>query len=107
MSALTALAALPEVRSAVLGDQGGTLLDAVREPDAEAVAALTGYLATLLGQSGEQLGLGHLRRLAVAGQARALLVVADGRQLLTALVDPPKALGAVEKAVATSIPGQG
>jgi len=107
MSAFSTIAGLPEVRSAVLGDLGGAFLDAVREPDGETVAAVTGYLASLLVQAGEQLGLGSLRRLSVSGEKRALLVVVDGRHLVAAQVDPPRALAAVEKLVETSFPGQG
>jgi predicted regulator of Ras-like GTPase activity (Roadblock/LC7/MglB family) len=107
MTALTTIAKLPEVRSAVLGDLGGAFLDAVRETDGETVAAVTGYLASLLVQAGEQLGLGSLRRLSVSGERRALLVIVDGKDLVTVQIDPPRALAAVEKAIETSLPGQG
>lgn len=101
MSDLERIAALPGVRSAVLGDAGGTFLDAVREPDGETVAAVTGFLATTLMRAGEQLGLGAVRRLTLAGPTRACLVVVQDGAVVTASVEPPGALAAVEKSLET------
>jgi serine/threonine protein kinase len=107
LSSLSIVARLPDVRGAVLGDLAGAFLDAVREPDGEAVAAVTGFLATAMGQAGDLLGLGALRRVAVSGAARASLVVVEGARVLAARIEPPRSLAAVEKQVETSIAGQG
>jgi serine/threonine protein kinase len=107
LQSLSVLANLPDVRGAVLGDLAGVLLDAVREPDGETVAAVTGFLATAMAQTGELLGLGALRRIAVSGEARASLVVVEGAHVLAAHVAPPRSLAAVEKQVETSIAGRG
>jgi predicted regulator of Ras-like GTPase activity (Roadblock/LC7/MglB family) len=107
MSALAIIAKVPEVRAAVLGDLGGLFLDTVREPDGETIAAVMGFVASALVQAGDQLGLGTLRRVAVAGEKRAALLVVDGQHVIAAQIDPPKSLAAVEKVVENSIPGQG
>jgi len=101
------LAAVPGVASVVLGDRAGTLLDAVQEPEAESVAAVAGFLTTALEEAGEQLGLGPLQRLTFAGASRACLLAVDGTSLLTARVQPPGSLAAVERALDTAPHGQG
>jgi hypothetical protein len=90
----------------VLGDLDGAFLDAVREPGGEAVAAEMGFLAAALLEAGESLGLGALLMAGLAGPARASLVVVRGRQVVTARVEPAKALPLVEKAVETTL-GEG
>ncbi|MFL5261567.1 MAG: roadblock/LC7 domain-containing protein [Anaeromyxobacteraceae bacterium] len=107
MSSLSFVSKLPDVRGAVLGDLAGVFLDAVREPDGETIAAVTGFLATAMAQSGDLLGLGALRRIAVSSAKRASLVVVEGPHVLAAQVEPPRSLGAVEKQIETSIAGQG
>jgi hypothetical protein len=102
MRDLQQFASLPGVRSAVLGDLGGTFVDAVREPDGETVAAVTGFLSTTLVGAGEQLGLGALRRVTLAGAARAWVVVVEDGSVLAASVEPPGAVAAVEKSLETS-----
>jgi predicted regulator of Ras-like GTPase activity (Roadblock/LC7/MglB family) len=106
-TALSMVAKVPEVRTAVLGELSGVLLDSVREPDGESVAAVTAFVASALAQAGDQLGLGGLRRIAGSGVERAFLVVLDGQQAVFAQIEPARALAAVEKLVETSIPGQG
>lgn len=107
MSALSLIAKVPEVRSAVLGDLAGALLDAVREPDGETVAAVIGFATSALAQAGEQLGLGALRRFSAGGERHAFMVVVDGSSVVAASIEPAKSLAAVEKFVETSVPGQG
>ncbi len=106
MAWLETMARFQGVRGAVLGDLDGTFLDAVREPGGEAIAAEMGFLAASLLEAGEALGLGPLHTAALAGSARASLVVVRGRAVLTARVEPPKALPLVEKSVETSL-GEG
>ena len=64
---LALISGVPGVKSAVLGDLAGGYLDAVREPDGESVAAVMGFLSSTMGQAGDQLGLGELRRISFAG----------------------------------------
>lgn len=105
MSDLALIAKLPDVKSAVLGDLGGAFLDAIQEPDGETVAAVMGFVATHLVEAGAQLGLGGLRTVSVAGPVRGCLVAVRDRSVLTATVEPSRSLGAVEKAVETSLKG--
>jgi hypothetical protein len=97
MSDLATLADLPDVRSVVLGDLAGSFLDAVREPDGEAIAAVMGFVASALAEAGEELGLGPLRRITAAGDARGCVVAVQGSQVVTARVEPGKAVAAVER----------
>lgn len=102
---LTPFADLPGVKSVLLCDPAGALLDSAREADAETAAAVTGFLASGLGQIGEELGLGALYRLSVAGpgQVRLLLVLPEG--LLAAVVAPASALPAAEQAIDAVLQG--
>jgi predicted regulator of Ras-like GTPase activity (Roadblock/LC7/MglB family) len=103
MADLATVARIPNVASVVLGDAAGGFYDAIREQDGEAVASVAAFVTTSLAQAGEELGLGPLRRVAVAGEKRALLVAAAGDALVTARVEPPGALAAVERAFDTSV----
>jgi hypothetical protein len=94
------------VRGAVLGDLDGAFLDAVGEPAGESIAAEMGFLAAALAEAGDLLGLGPLAMAGLAGPLKASLVVVRGRAVVTARVEPAKALPLVEKAVDTSI-GEG
>jgi predicted regulator of Ras-like GTPase activity (Roadblock/LC7/MglB family) len=97
MSDLALISSLPEVKTAVLCDLNGALLDSVREADPESVAAVMGYLTATLVQSGDELGLGALRRIALVGERRAWLVAVRGEAVLSAQVEPPSSIAAVEK----------
>jgi predicted regulator of Ras-like GTPase activity (Roadblock/LC7/MglB family) len=98
MADLASVARIPHVASAVLGDAAGAFYDAIREQDGEAVASVVAFVTTSLGQAGEELGLGALLRVAMAGEKRGLLVAAAGGALVTARVEPASALAAVERA---------
>lgn len=106
MADLKGIAKLPEVKSAVLTDLAGGFLDAVREPDGESVAAVTGFLTSTLNRAGEDLGLGALHGLTFSGQARACLVLIQGGSVTTAFVEPPTSIPAVEKALDASSQGR-
>jgi predicted regulator of Ras-like GTPase activity (Roadblock/LC7/MglB family) len=106
MSDLAQIASLPDVKSAVLGDLAGGFHDAVRESDGETVAAVMGFVSSAMAQAGEELGLGALRRVAVASEARACIVVVRGDQVITACVEPGKSLPAVEKVLDISVHGK-
>lgn len=102
---LTAIASVPEVKSVVLCDRSGALLQSARESDPESAAAVIGFLAASLGAVGEELGLGPLTRLAVAGAARATLVMVLVEAVLSAAIEPSSAFPAVEHAVDTILQG--
>jgi hypothetical protein len=106
MSELAQIASLPDVKSAVLGDLAGGFHDAVREQDGETVAAVMGFVSSALARAGEELGLGALRRVAVASEARGCLVVLRGHRVVTACVEPGKALAALEKVLDASSNGK-
>jgi predicted regulator of Ras-like GTPase activity (Roadblock/LC7/MglB family) len=106
MSDLAILARVPDVKSAVLGDLAGGFHDAVREQDGETVAAVMGFVSSAMVHAGDQLGLGALRRICIAGEARGCLVLVDGDSVVTARVEPGKSLAAVEKVVDTSLRGK-
>jgi hypothetical protein len=97
MADLKRLASLPEVKSAVRGDLTGAFLGALRHPDGEAAAAVAGFLATTLGQVGEELGLGGLTRISFEGPARACLLVLQDGTVTSTFLEPATALPAVEK----------
>jgi hypothetical protein len=102
---LAAIAELSGVRSVVLADPSGTFLGAIREADGEAVAAVVGFLTCSLGQLGDELGLGPLLRMSVAGEARASLVVALPERTLSAAIEPAAAFPAVERAIEVMLQG--
>jgi predicted regulator of Ras-like GTPase activity (Roadblock/LC7/MglB family) len=106
MSDLTLIAGVPGVKSAVLGDLAGGFFDAREEQDGEAVAAVMGFLASLVSQVGTELGLGTLERISLAGESAAHVVLVDGSAVLAARVERPAALGAVEKAVDGALQGR-
>jgi hypothetical protein len=102
MSDLALIARLPEVKSAVLSDRSGGFLEALRDPDGEAAAAVAGFLATTLFQAGDELGLGALEKVAFTSDARACLVVVKRDTLVGAVVEPATSLPAVESALGPS-----
>jgi len=106
MSDLAIIAKIPDVKSAVLGDLAGGFHDAVREQDGETVAAVMGFVSSAMSSAGEQLGLGALRRIAVAGEARGCLVLVHGNVVITASVEPGKSVGAVEKVLDSTVHGR-
>jgi hypothetical protein len=101
---LARIAKIPNVASAVLGDLTGGFYDAIREGDGESVAAVTGFISTSIGQAGEQLGLGALWRVSLAGATRACLIAIEGGTVVTIGVAPPGSLPSVERAL-DSTPG--
>jgi predicted regulator of Ras-like GTPase activity (Roadblock/LC7/MglB family) len=104
MRDLEQVARVPGVKRAVLADAAGAFLDAVREPDGEAAAAVAGFLAAALAQVGEPLGLGALRRATLQGTGGATLLLAQDGAVIAATVEPAGALAGVEKALEASGP---
>lgn len=102
---LSNIANLPEIRSVLHCDASGALLEAVREPDPESAAAVTGFIASGLGQIGEELGLGPLYRTAVAGRERAILLLVFPDSILSAVVEPAAAFPAAELAIDSILQG--
>ena len=99
MADLASIARIPGVASAVLGDEAGGFHDAIREGDGESVASVTAFVAASLARAGEELGLGTIRRIAVAGEQRGFVIVKLGLAVVTARVEPAAALAAVERAL--------
>jgi hypothetical protein len=106
MPNLATIASLPDVKSAVLGDLAGGFHDAVREQDGETVAAVMGFVSSAMVQAGDELGLGALRRIAVASEARGCLVVVQGEAVIIACVEPGKSLAGLEKLLDGSAHGK-
>ncbi len=102
---LSAIASLPEVKSTVLCDPSGALLESVREPDPEGAAAVVGFVTATLAGLGEELGLGPLYRMSVAGSARATLIVVMVDSILSTGIEPSSAFPAVEHAVDALLQG--
>ncbi len=102
---LTAIASIPEVRSAMLCDPAGALLQSTGEPDAEGTAAVVGFLSATLAQLGEDLGLGPLYRVSAAGPAAATLLVGLGDSVLSVVIAPSSAFPAVENAIDSILQG--
>ena len=103
MADLSAIARIPGVASAVLGDEAGGFHDAIREGDGESVASVTGFVAASLARAGEELGLGALRRIVAGGEKRGFVVLIHGGAVVTARVEPAAALAAVERTLETSV----
>lgn len=106
MKDLATLAALQDVKSAVLGDRAGSFLDAVREQDGETIAAVMGFVSSAMAQAGDELGLGALGRIAVAGDARGCVVVVEREQVITLSVEPGKAVAGIERFLDTPVHGK-
>lgn len=106
MRDLESIARLRDVTGAVRGDRSGGFHDAVREPEGETVAAVMAFVSTAFGSAGERLGLGALRRVSVAGEARGCVVVVDDEAVITASVAPGRSLASVEKALDESTDGK-
>ena len=97
MPDLATVTSAPEVKSAVLGDLEGTFLDAFNEADGETIAAVMGFVSATVLAAGALLGLGALRRISLSGPSQASVVVIQDRSVIAAAIEPPRALGAVEK----------
>jgi len=107
MTDLAQIAKIPNVASAVLGDLAGGFYDAIRVADGESIAAVTGFISTSLVDAGEQLGLGPLGRVSLAGASRACIIAVVGGSVVTVSVEPPGSLPAVERALDTSSGARG
>lgn len=103
MADLAVIARIPSVASAVLGDLAGGFYDAIRDPDGESVAAVAGFVSSGLARAGEDLGLGALARVAIAGEARACLLAIDGGAVVALRLSEPSALSSVERALEASL----
>jgi predicted regulator of Ras-like GTPase activity (Roadblock/LC7/MglB family) len=103
MANLNAIASLPDVGSAVLGDLEGGLVDAVRESDGETVAAVMGFVASHLIEAGDHLGLGPLQSAAVAGPVGGRVIAVHAGAVIAAVVPSVRSLAAVERAIEASL----
>lgn len=103
MADLAVIAKIPNVASAVLGDLTGAFHDAIREGDGESVAAVAGFVSSALERAGEDLGLGALRRVCVAGEVQGSVIAVRGASLVAVRVDPAAAMSSVELALEASL----
>ena len=107
MSDLSPIAKLPDVTSVVRGSLAGVFLDGLEAADGETVAAVMGFVSSTLLGAGADLGLGALRRISVAGETRACVVVVRADDVIAVQVDPPRSIASVEKHLDHSLQGQG
>jgi predicted regulator of Ras-like GTPase activity (Roadblock/LC7/MglB family) len=98
-SDLSLLTCFPEIRRAVASDRSGAVLDSVGESDAESLAAVTGSIAELLTQAGENLGLGDLRWASVEGETQASILAVHEDAVVAGRVETPRSLAAIQKAL--------
>jgi len=91
------LASYPEVIGAVVTDQGGALLQSAGEIDAETVGAVLSYSSQSLARAGENMGLGELTRIVVAGAKRTCIITVRQEEVLGVYVDSSKPLASFEK----------
>jgi predicted regulator of Ras-like GTPase activity (Roadblock/LC7/MglB family) len=99
MADLSLLTCFPEIRRAVASDRSGAVLDSVGESDAESLAAVTGSIADLLTQAGENLGLGELRWASVEGQTQASIIAVDEDAVVAGRVETPRSLPGIQNAL--------
>jgi predicted regulator of Ras-like GTPase activity (Roadblock/LC7/MglB family) len=97
MADWTLITSIPEIKSAVMGDLNGGFLDAVNEPEGETVAAVMGFVSSTVFGAGESLGLGPLRRVSLTSATKAVVLLVHGTSVISAAVEPARALGEVEK----------
>ncbi len=97
MMDLSRIGTIPGIKSAVLGDLGGALIEAVNHPDAEAMAAVMGFAIGQLGAAGESLGLGRLRRIALMGTSTACLIAPQASSVVAICFGPTMSMATIEK----------
>jgi Flp pilus assembly protein TadD len=98
MSVLFSLVGNPDVKSAVVGDTAGVLLEALGEIDAEKIAAEMGAVANRLSRTGKTLRLGKLQRIDLTNRG-CFLAIHDST-VVTVYLTPHSSRENVEKAVA-------
>lgn len=99
--AKTQIAKFPEVTGYVVTDDGGALLDASGDLDAESLGAVHVVAVHALGRCGETLGLGDLGYLTVSGAKRSCVIAAQDHDVLGVYLDAGKSLAAFEKKLDT------
>ncbi|HVP66117.1 MAG TPA: hypothetical protein VMT17_02520 [Anaeromyxobacteraceae bacterium] len=97
------IAKLPEVKSALVSTRQGGVVEVMREREGERVAAVVGFLSSTLGEAGDELGLGHLRRVAFNGPGRGGVIAVAGAELVAAFVEPPSSVASIEKLLAGAV----
>lgn len=101
------IAKLPEVKSAVVSDRNGSVLEVLREKEGESVAAVIGFLSSTIAEAGSHLGLGILRRISYTGPKRGAVVAVASSELVAAFVEPASSLPSVETLLAGSLEQKG
>jgi tetratricopeptide (TPR) repeat protein len=98
MSILLSLMNYPDVKSAVVCDSSGALLEALGDIDAENIAGVMGFFASNLSLAGEALQLGAMSRAMLVDKACVLVRRAD--TLVVVYVNPACAKDNIDKIVA-------
>jgi predicted regulator of Ras-like GTPase activity (Roadblock/LC7/MglB family) len=91
------VASCPEVIGAVVSNNVGALLQSAGEIDAETIGAVLSYSAQSLARAGENMGLGELGRVVVAGAKRTCLITVRHDEILSVYVDSSKPVASFEK----------
>ena len=99
MNRLSAFSALPEVRSGVISDSAGTLMEHSGADDPEATAAVMGYLVNEIGQCGEALGFGPPEKISFTGKSLSCVLFVKNELVWTIYLDPTASQTAFEKKV--------
>lgn len=87
----------PEVRSLIVTDEGGALLDVTGAVDGESVGAVNAVAMQALARCGEVLGVGALQRTSVSSASQSSVIVVYEHEIVGVLLDPSSSLGAFEK----------
>jgi len=100
---LSMLTKFPEVKSAIIADHRGMLLESAGHSDANQQASALGAMASAMAHAGEQLGAGPLQRFIVTGTATASIAIVAQDAIVGAFVDPNKPIATVEKILDTAL----
>jgi len=99
MSKLEKIINLKEVIGGIICDKSGTLLEHANTPDAESVAAVTGYYVNLIIQCGESLGFDVLSRINLTGKDLSCIVFLENNFVQSIYLDPSSSQTEFEKKI--------
>ncbi len=98
MSKLSIFTNMPEVKSVVVGDTDGALVEEKNEPDGESIAAIFGYLCNEINQCGEMMGFGSAKRITVSGgQGESSVLILRDNRIWTISLHAGKPIAPFEK----------
>ena len=104
MGVLALLTNIREIKSAVVADEMGALLESMgANSDSEAVAAVMGFTVSSINQVGEALGLGPAQRISFTGSNQSCILTILDSNLVATFVDPAVSLSGIEKKLDTAL----